>query len=139
MSDNATISDLEGFFERFGWSFAALDDCTLRTGFRGENGDFAALVRVTDHWVIFTINPLLRPPATGWGRASLTTMAAANQAMHMAKLGIDPEDDAFLTVEMPSEGFTYKHFEESLQALGHAADQYTVPLMQARKIDELNG
>lgn len=138
-ADNATLSDVEGFFERFGWSFDALDESTLRTGFRGDHGNFTALVRVTDHWVIFTINPYLHPPSTGWGHASLTTLAAANQAIHMAKIGLDSEDDAFLTVELPSEAFSYDHFEEALQTLAHTADGYLVALLQARAIDERNG
>lgn len=139
MTTAATLDDIERHFERFGWSFDELDETTLRTGFRGENGSFTALVRVTDHWVIFTINPYVRPPDGGWGHASLTTLAAANQSLHMAKLGIDPDDDAFLTVELPTESFGYVHFEEALTTLAYAADGFLVPLLQARVIDERNG
>lgn len=131
-------TDIEGYFERYGWSFDPLDDETLRTGFRGKNGSFTALVRVTEHWVVFTINPYLRPPAGGWGRAGLTALAATNQAVHMAKVGLDVEDDAFLTVELPSESFSYGLFEEAMGALTNAADGFIVALLQARAIDERN-
>jgi hypothetical protein len=93
---------------------------------------------VTKHWIVFTINPYLRPPASGWGWASLTALAATNQAMHMAKVGIDLDDDVFLTVELPSESFVYSLFEDALTALSGAADTFLVPLLQARAIDERN-
>lgn len=131
-------TDIEGYFDRYGWSFDAIDDDTVRTGFRGKAGSFTALVRVTEHWVVFTINPYLHPPAGGWGRASLTALAATNQAIHMAKVGLDVDDDAFVTVELPSESFSYDLFEEALGALTNAADTFMIPLLQARAIDERN-
>lgn len=136
--DEVQRQDIEGYFERYGWSFDVVDDDTVRTGFRGKNGSFTALVRVTAHWVVFTINPYLRPPAGGWGRASLTALAATNQAIHMAKVGLDADDDAFLTVELPSESFTYGFFEEAMGALTNSADAFIVALLQARAIDERN-
>lgn len=128
--------DIERYFERYGWSCDVIDEDTVRTGFRGKNGSFTALVRVTEHWVVFTINPYLRPPEGGWGRASLTALAATNHAIHMAKVGLDKDDDAFLTVELPSESFSYGYFEEAIGALANAADGFIVPLLQARVIDE---
>lgn len=140
MSESAiiTVEQVSRCFERYGWSYDALDESTLRTGFRGQHGSFTALVRVTTHWVVFTINPYLRPPAGGWGGASLTTLATSNHVMHLAKLGIDREDDVFLTVELPTENFGYEQFAEALTALTHAADGFIVPLLQARAIDARN-
>lgn len=128
--------DIERFFARYGWTCDVVDEDTVRTGFRGKTGTFTALVRVTEHWVVFTINPFMRPPSRGWGRASLTALAATNQAIHMAKVGLDKDDDAFLTVELPSESFHYELFAEALGALASAADSFLVPLLQARAIDE---
>jgi hypothetical protein len=138
MSQALTVEDVEGFFERYGWAYDDIDEQTLRTAFRGDHGNFTALVRVTEHWVVFTVNPYIGPPDSGWGRASLTTLAAANQHVHLAKLGIDFDDDVFLTVELPTEGFTFEQFDEALSALATAADGYIVPLLQARAIDERN-
>lgn len=128
--------DIERYFERYGWTCDAIDEDTVRTGFRGKSGSFTALVRVTEHWVVFTINPFVRPPEGGWGRASLTALAAINQAVHMAKVGLDADDDAFLTVELPSESFQYPLFAEAMGALAATADSFLVPLLQARVIDE---
>jgi hypothetical protein len=139
MEAGLELEIIESYFEEYGWTCDPLDESTLRTGFRGKNGTYTALVRVTEHWVVFTINPYLRPPESGWGKASLTALAAANQAVHMAKLGIDPDDDAFLTIELPTEGFAYEQFEEALTSLTAAADNFVVPLLQAQLIDERNG
>lgn len=128
---------LERYFERYGWSFERLDELTYRTGFRGQHGAFAALVRVTDHWVIFTINPYVEAPEAGWGLASLRALALANQAINMAKIGLDQDGDVFMTVELPSEGFEYSHFSDAMTTVTHFADSFLVPLLQARAIDAL--
>lgn len=138
MADEIARDDVERFFERYGWSCEAIDEGTVRTGFRGTHGSFTAIVRVTPHWVIFTINPYVRPPQGGWGQASLTALAATNQAMHMAKLGFDPDEDVFLTVELPSESFGYAHFEAAMTTISTSADAFLLPLLQARAIDERN-
>ncbi len=127
---------LAGYFETYGWTFERVDERTSRTGFRGQNGSFSVLVRTSQHWVVFSINPLMSPPDCGWGRATLHTLAAANHHVNMVKLGIDSEDDIFLTVELPVEGFVYSHFADALSAISHTADQLFVPLLQARAIDE---
>lgn len=139
MSEETSRERLEQYFTRYGWSFDALDERTLRTGFRGKNSNFTALVRTTGHWVIFSINPFLRPPATGWGGVTLQAMASANLSAHLVKFGLDSDDDAFLTVELPSEGFSYSQFEEAMGALSNAADNFLVPLLQAQAVDERNG
>ena len=127
--------DLETYFERYGWSSEKLDDITFRTGFRGKNFVFTALVRLTEHWVVFTINPYMRPPENGWGPSSLSVLAAANHQINLAKFGIDQDDDVFLTVELPTEGFEYEHFTEAMTALTHVADAFVLSLLQARAID----
>jgi len=139
VADPTNRADLEAYFDRFGWTCDALDETTLRTGFSGAHSSFTALVRIADHWVMFTVNPFLQPLESGWGHASLKMLAVANQATHMVKLGIDPDDDAFITVELPTEGFTYDHFKGALEALAHAADDYLLTMLQARAIDERNG
>lgn len=129
-------ADIERYFELYGWSFERLEEGTFRTGFQANQGAFAALVRVTEHWVVFTINPFLSPSGGGFGPATLKALAHANHALHMAKIGIDEDGDAFLTVELPSEGFTYSHFADALTAMAHFADGFLVPLLQAQAIDE---
>ena len=75
LETGVTSATLEDYFERYGWSVEQLDTITFRTGFRGRNATFTALVRLTEHWVVFTINPLVRPPENGWGASSLETLS----------------------------------------------------------------
>ena len=131
-------AEIARFFRRYGWSFERLDDDTFRTGFRGKNAAFVALVRVTPHWVVFTVNPLVRAPKAGFGGAMLRALALANQQANLAKLGLDEDGDAFINVELPSEGFGFSHFVAALGALTHFADTLVVPLLQAQTIDDLN-
>jgi Putative bacterial sensory transduction regulator len=131
-------AEVARFFRRYGWSFERLDEDTFRTGFRGKNAAFVALVRVTPHWVVFTVNPLVRAPAHGFGGAMLRALASANQQANLAKLGLDEDGDAFINVELPAEGFAFTHFVAALGALSHFADTFVVPLLQAQTIDDLN-
>lgn len=138
-SGAATILDkIEDTFEQFGWGYERLDDNTFRTGVGGDNGAFVVLLRVTRHWVVATINPFVARPEEGWGPTALRVMAAANHAINLAKLGLDPDDDAFLTVELPVEGFNQSHLYDALAALSHYADQLVLPILQAVRIDQLN-
>ncbi|MFZ9887295.1 MAG: YbjN domain-containing protein [Myxococcota bacterium] len=139
MNEEIPRERLEQYFARYGWSCDAVDERTLRTGFRGKNSNFTALVRSTGHWVIFSINPYLRPPESGWGVVTLRAMASANLSAHLVKFGLDGDDDAFLTVELPSEGFSYSQFEEAIGALSNAADNFLVPMLQAQAVDVRNG
>lgn len=138
VASDRIISAICGTFDQFGWGYERLDDCTFRTGVGTDRGAFVVLLRVTHHWVVATINPFVVCPDEGWGPAALHVLASANHAINMAKIGIDPQDDAFLTVELPVEGFEKSHLYDALAALSHYADQLVLPLLQAAKIDELN-
>jgi hypothetical protein len=133
---SASADDLKGWFGRYGWSYEAIDDITFRTGFRGKNASFVALVRITDFWVVFSINPLVKAPTAGFGEAGLRALAMANHQANLAKFGVDDEGDAFINVELPTEGFTWAHFQAAIGALAEFADGLIVPLLQARAIDE---
>ncbi len=133
---HATTAEVARYFRRYGWAFENLDADTFRTGFRGKHATFVALVRVTPHWVVFTVNPLMRAPEAGFGAATLRALAAANQQANLAKFGIDEEGDAFINVELPSGAFEFAHFEAALGALSHFADLFVVPLLQALAVDE---
>lgn len=133
------LESIEATFERFGWGYERLDSRTFRTGVGTEGGAFPVLLRVTEHWVVATINPFVERPEVGWRKTALRLLAGANHAVNMAKVGLDSDDDAFLTVELPAEGFEESHLYDALAALSHYADQLLLPVLQAIKIDELNG
>jgi hypothetical protein len=132
------VAEVARFFRRYGWRFDQLDDETLRTSFRGHNAAFVALVRVTEHWVVLTVNPFVRAPHAGYGVVALGLLARANHQENIVKLGLDDDDDVFVNVELPVEGLGYEEFAAALTALSHAADRLIVPLLQAIVIDERN-
>lgn len=131
-------AEIARFFRRYGWTFDQLDDDTFRTSFRGKNAAFVALVRVTEHWVVFTINPFVKGPDAGFGPVALKLLAVANQQASLVKLGLDDDGDAFINVELPTEGFGYGQFSAALTALTHAADGLLVPILQAVVVDDRN-
>jgi hypothetical protein len=48
----------------------------------------------------------------------------ANHQLNMAKFALDSDGDVSLSVEMPTEGFTYSHFADAMTALSIYADEY---------------
>jgi hypothetical protein len=132
------VAEIARFFRRYGWAFDHLDDETFRTSFRGKNAAFVVLVRVTEHWVVFTVNPFVKTPDAGFGPVALRLLATANHHESIVKLGIDDDDDAFVNVELPVEGLNYEVFAAALTSLSHAADRLIVPLLQAVVIDDRN-
>ncbi len=137
-ASKTSAAEIARYFRRYGWSFERIEEDTFRTGFAGKNASFVALVRVTAHWVVFTVNPLLRVPHGGFGKATLRALAVANQQANLAKLGIDEDGDAFINVELPADGFVFSHFAAALASLAHFADTLVVPLLQAKAVDERN-
>jgi hypothetical protein len=134
----ASAAEIARYFRRYGWRFDVLDDETFRTSFRGKNSAFVALVRVTEHWVVLAVNPLVAAPDAGYGPVALRLLATANHHESVVKLGLDDDDDVFINVELPSEGFSYELFAAALTSLSNAADRLIVPLLQAIVIDERN-
>lgn len=137
-STTTSPAEIARFFRRYGWTFDQLDDDTFRTSFRGKNAAFVALVRVTEHWVVFTINPFVKGPDAGFGPVALKLLAIANQQASLVKLGLDDDGDAFINVELPTEDFAYGQFSAALTALTHAADALLVPILQAVVVDDRN-
>jgi hypothetical protein len=131
-------AEIARFFRRYGWLFVELGDDTFRSSFRGKNAAFVALVRVTQYWVVFTVNPFVKGPDAGFGPVALKLLALANRQIGLVKVGIDDDGDAFVNVELPTEGFAYGQFAAALTALSHAADGLIVPVLQAMVIDERN-
>lgn len=137
-STTTSPAEIARFFRRYGWTCDQLDDDTFRTSFRGKNAAFVALVRVTEHWVVFTINPFVKGPDAGFGPVALKLLAVANQQASLVKLGLDDDGDAFINVELPTEGFGYGQFSAALTALTHAADGLLVSILQAVVVDDRN-
>lgn len=126
---------VSSYFERYGWKFTRVGKGIFRFAFRGNHGSFSAHLRVSDNWVVFSINPYLNRPAAGFGPLTLRALAHANQTLPMAKIGIDDEGDAFLAVELPTEGFSYAQFSDAISAIAYFSNSLILSLLQANSLD----
>jgi len=122
--------------ETFGWDFDRLDSLTFRTFVRASLGVYPVLLRVSQHWVVAVVNPVVPQPEDGFGPAARRMLAFSNHLLNMVKIGLDEDDDVFMTAELPVEGFTPELLKTALSTLGAAAEQLFIPLRQAILIDE---
>lgn len=119
---NLSPEMLNDFFERYGWTYSRESDDTWITGVRTRVSAFRIMVRMTEHWVFFIINPFVVAPPDDKDRLRVYYHALRyNLDMNFAKLGIDSDGDIFMAVEMPTEGFGYSHFVDALDGLSHHA------------------
>lgn len=122
---DASPDEIPGFFDQYGWRFERRGLDLFLSGFSGESGRYEIWVRVADPWIYFTINPYVPKPD---GREHPSNMHAlilqANHQLNMAKFALDSDGDVSLSVEMPTEGFTYSHFADAMTALSVYADEY---------------
>lgn len=129
---------IETYFEEFGWAFEKVEAGVFRTGFRGEHGNYTMVVQINPHWMLVGINPFQPQPSVGWGRTAVRLLASANHTMNLTKAGIDEDGDVFLNVELPTDGLSFAQFSDAIGALSHFADDLTVPLLQAARVDAMN-
>lgn len=135
---DATADDISSFFERYGWRFERRGQDLFRTGFHGDTGQYEIWIRVADPWVYFTINPYVgKVESRDHGDAVYDLVLHANHDLNMAKFAIDSDGDVALSVEMPTEGFSYSQFADALTALALYADEYRVAFDQARLDDNI--
>jgi hypothetical protein len=136
--DEELIENIPNYFQRMGWSFEHLEEDTFRTQVETPNSVFILLVKVTEHWIVFSCNPFVKRPDDGWGFAAMRLMALSNHGINLFKLGIDRDEDAFLMAELPVEGFSGRQFEEALAALSHYCNELLIPILQAIRVDTIN-
>ena len=125
-------------FKKAEWGFEQIDAETFRAGFAGENGTHVILARVTEFWVVFSIDPFIRNRGTAWGSGIIQMLAVLNNKTPLAKFSIDEDNDISLTVDFPVDGFSESSFRQAVMTLGRCADQLMVPLLQVCSIDEKN-
>jgi hypothetical protein len=113
---------IEEFFQRYGWTYSREGDNTWITGVRTRVSAFRIMIRLTDHWVFFIINPLVVSPSFPEERLRFYYHALRyNLDMNFAKLGVDSDGDLFMAIEIPTENFDYTHFVDALDGISHHA------------------
>jgi hypothetical protein len=117
-----SAQQIEAFFDRYGWTYSRDADDTWVTGVRTDVSAFRIMVRLTEHWVFFIINPLVVAPLRNSDRLRVYYHALRyNLDMNFAKLGLDADGDVFIAIELPTENFAYSHFVDALDGISHHA------------------
>ncbi|MBU0491344.1 MAG: YbjN domain-containing protein [Chloroflexi bacterium] len=125
-----TPETIDSYFEQYGWKYKRDEDGDWITGFRGDVQSFRFFVRLTEHWVYFTISPYIVAPKDPVCQQRLHThLMRLNRDINMAKFCLDNDMDVVLTVELPREGFDYSEFADAIGALSHYADNHYVEVV----------
>ncbi len=125
-----TDKQVEEFLERDGWPFERVDHNTWRSGFRGDKNSFRFYIRLSEHWIFYTIVPFVVAPKRPEQEMRLyRRLLELNRDINMAKFAIDDDHDVVLTVELPVENLVYSEFKDALDALSFYADKHYVELL----------
>jgi hypothetical protein len=119
------------FFATYGWRYD-YDESTVtwHTGFRGDNSNFNIFVHLTDNWLYFTICPFVNAPVDPECERKLHQhLLRLNNAINMAKFGIDSDGDVVLTVELPIENLDYSEFADGLNAISYYSDAHYLEIL----------
>ena len=119
---------LEAFLKKYGWDYD-VQDAVITTGFKGETSAFRLFVQPTDTWVLLAIVPFTPQPTEDCAPRFYAQLARANYELNLARLGLDPDGDVALTLELPAVDLTYAQFALALDALCFYADAYYLPLL----------
>ncbi len=114
-----STSDIEQYFQQYGWVAARTGDGTWRTTFWGDQTVLTIEVNLTADWLLFAVTLPQTP-----GPLRSERLLAANAQMWLAKFAVDSQGRLLLRADMPTDGFTYSHFVDCLGALTHYADVY---------------
>ena len=123
MTQGITPETIDGYFEQYEWTYERSGEDVWLTGFRGDVSSFRIFVKVTEHWVYFTIAPFVVAPSDEESTHRLNWhLLRLNRDINMAKFCLDGDGDVVLTVELPTESLDYSEFSDALGALSHYAD-----------------
>ncbi|MFZ5916219.1 MAG: YbjN domain-containing protein [Chloroflexota bacterium] len=123
MASDISPATIDSYFGQYEWSYERSGDDVWLTGFRGDISNFRIFVKLTEHWVYFTIAPfVVAPKDEACARRLNWHLLRLNRDINMAKFCLDGDGDVVLTVELPTEGLDYSEFADALGALSHYAD-----------------
>jgi hypothetical protein len=132
-----TPETIDSYFEEYGWKYKRDEDGDWITGFRGDVQSFRFFIRLTEHWVYFTISPFIVAPKDPACQQRLHAhLLRLNRDINMAKFCLDGDMDVVLTVELPRENFDYSEFSDAIGALCHYADNNYLEILNLAQSPE---
>ena len=125
-----TAAQLEGLLSGYGWHFRSSGENTWKTGWQGNDRYFGLEVNLGDHWITFSVQPLLHT-AVNWGRAPefMRHLLELNNEMKMATLALDDSGHIVLRSQVLTSGFDMESLTFVLGVLGYYADSLTKDLI----------
>ena len=112
-----TDAELEKMLRDDGWPVERLDDATWRSGFQSGNDRFRFFIRIVKDWVYLTIIPYAQVPTDpALELPLLRRLLVLNREVTLAKFALEKRD-VVLTVELATEGLTWTHLKDALDAL----------------------
>jgi hypothetical protein len=123
--ERCTGAVLETYLADYGWTYRASGDQQWKTGFQGEEGVFPLVIRLTETWISFQIQPFLKLSIDwdNWPEIACRLLEL-NSKSPLAKLSISGEGHIELTLEALNHGFDYEEFCLMIGLLGFYADQF---------------
>ena len=119
-----TDTELEKMLRDDGWPVERLDDTTWRSGFQSGNERFRFFIRLVKDWLYLTIIPFAQLPAEQTLElAMLRRLLVLNREITLAKFALDKRD-VVLTVELATEGLSWTHLKDALDALTFYASKH---------------
>jgi hypothetical protein len=120
---------IDAYFRRYGWTYSRAAPDVWLTGWRTGVSSFRMFVRLTRHWIYFTISPFVTGhQGPGHGERFYHYLLRLSRDIDMAKFCIDSDGDVVLTVELPCANLDYEEFADAIKALCHIADETYVEL-----------
>jgi len=135
-----TAETINEFFVKYGWEYDYDEENNAwHTGFRGKTSNFTVFVHLTENWLIFSVVPYVNAPEDERCQSHLGTyLLRLNCIINMAKFSLDDDGDVMLTVELPTEGLTYAHFFDGLNAVSFYADEHYLPVLNVAQDPEFD-
>jgi hypothetical protein len=106
----------------FGWTHEHVDETTLRI-FREPQQEAPFFLRLTQHWVLLKIAPVLEPTSSRPPDLA-RRLLAVNRDIRLAKFAYDEDGDVALAAELPTESLNQSELRDAIERMRRYADHY---------------
>lgn len=110
--------DVAALFERYEWSYEAVDDEIWRASFATDRDeDFDLYVASSDDWLHFAVTPFTPLPTPQCESQLYTALLQLNQQMRLARLAVDEDGDVNLLLDLPLVAVTEDTFAIAMDTI----------------------
>lgn len=123
--DTATpsIDLIQGFLEKYGWTYELIDPITIVTGFSTGENIFTMFIRCNDEIVYISIPNFVKQPDEQCTLNTYKYLLQANLNLVCGKFALDESKKIGLFAEFPVSVMSYDFFSFMLYSFGINADE----------------